>query len=416
MLRLVYYEIRKNYLRSYVLAAILLFLVLNACMIYRGYVSGDGLMGYFMPHTRDTKVEWDFYHRMHRQLDGPLTVDKARYVSDEYERLSSLTADGTYNEQGQTDTYTGHIWNDYVMITKYFYEPMKYAASYEKEIEQVVVKAKNNVSFYQNYSNSYEQAKNKYIQDHYSGRKIPVFYDGKPWEMLFNYRFSDLLILLLMLLGLVPIYAHEKETKMDDLMMSSRRGKGNMGLAKVLSAFIYIACLLLMFSGVNVVTFAALYRLSGAGMPVYAIEAYQYTPVSLSVGGFYILLILLKMTGLAVAGLGLCLLSALFQRVIYPYLLGVLLFISGLYASGYLASIESGYMIWALVSPFSLLKGHELLIDLLGMNIGDTFVLRLTVCVILQLIISIVLYGVIRLFSTSSRFSRSTGFAVKEGG
>lgn len=415
MLRLVYYEIRKNYLRGYVLVAIFLFVVLNACIIYRGYLNGDGLMGYFMPHSSETRVEWDFYHRMHKQLDGPLTADKARFVNDEHERLGSLTADRTYSREQQDDTYTGHVWNDYVMITKYFYEPMKYAANYEKEINQTVEKANENVVFYNKYNNSYEQAKNKYIQDHYAGRKIAVFYDGKPWELLFKYRFSDLLVLLLLLLGLVPIYSNEKETRMDDLILSSRKGKGSMSLAKLLSIFIYIAFLLLVFSSLNLLTFGVLYRLSGAGMPIYSIEAYQYTPLQISVLSFYMLLILIKMAGFVVIGLWLGLLSAWFQRALYPYMLGVLLMVGGIYASGYLTSVETGKTVLALLSPFTLLKGNELLMELTGVNIGNTFMLRLTVCLAMQLILSLLLYLAIRLFSTSSKLSRRTMFPVKEG-
>ncbi|GAA0392352.1 hypothetical protein GCM10008933_24020 [Paenibacillus motobuensis] len=372
-------------------------------------------MGYFMPHSSETKVEWDFYHRMHKKLDGPLTADKARFVNDEHERLGSLTADRTYSREQQDDTYTGHVWNDYVMITKYFYEPMKYAASYENQMNEVVEKAKDNIEFYSRYNNSFEQAKNKYIQDQYSGRKITVFYDGKPWELLFKYRFSDLLMMLLLLLGLVPIYANEKETRMDDLILSSRKGKGNMSLAKVISVLVYIVFLLLVFSSLNLLTFRTLYGLSGPGMPVYAIEAYQYTPFSLSIGSFYMLLCLVKMAGFVAIGLWLCLLSAWFQRALYPYMLGALLMVGGIYASGYLASVETGKTLWALLSPFTLLKGNELLMEMLGMNIGNMFVLRLTACLVMQFILSITLYFMIRWFSTSKKLSRRTMFPVKEG-
>lgn len=415
MLRLVYYEIRKNYLRRYILAAIVLFIILNTCIIYREYLMGDGLMGYFMPHSSETKVDWEFYHRMHKQLDGPLTMEKAKFINEEYERLSSLTMDRTFTNKQFENTYTGNIYSDYRMIAKYFYHPMKYAANYENDLLQVVEQAKENQVFYRTYNNQFEFAKNKYIENHYSGRKITVFYDGKPWELLFNYRFSDLLILLLLLLGLVPIYTNEKETRMDDLILSSRKGKGNMGTAKMLSIFVYIAFLLVIFSGLNLLTFGILYRLSGVDMPVYAIEAYQYTPITLSVGSFYILLQLIKMVGFLAIGMWLCLLSTWFQRALYPYMLGLLLMVGGLFASGYLASIETGKIIGALFSPFTLLKGNELLMKLLGVNIGNTFVLRLTICLIVQLILSVMLYYMIRLFSTREKLSRKTIFPVKEG-
>lgn len=415
MLRLIFYEIRKNYLRRYILVSIVLFVILNTCMIYRGYLIGDGIMGYFMPHSNETKKDWEFYHRMHKQLDGPLTTEKAKFVNEEYNRLSSLTADGTYKNKQFDNTYTGGIFNDYVMISKYFYDPMKYAANYENHIGEVVERAKENVDFYSKYKNKLELAKSKYIVNHYSGRKITVFYDGKPWELLFNYRFSDLLILFLLLLGLVPIYVNEKETQMEDLILSSRKGKRNMGMAKMLSIVVYITFLLLIFSTLNLVTFSVLYRLSGFEMPVYAIEAYQYTPISLSVGSFYILLQVIKLVGFVAIGIWLCFLSTLFQRTLFPYMLSFLLIIGGIFTSGYFASIETGKTILSLLSPFTLLKGNELLMKLLGMNIGNTFVLRLTICLSIQLILLVLLYFMIRLISTRGKLSRKSLFPVKEG-
>lgn len=416
MLRLIFYEIRKNYLRRYILVSIVLFVILNTCMIYREYLIGDGIFdSYFMPHSNDTKKDWEFYHHMHKQLDGPLTTEKAKFVYEEYERLSSLTADGTYKNKQFDNTYTGRIFNDYVMITKYFYNPMKYAANYENHIREAVERAKENVDFYSKYKNKLELAKSKYIVNHYSGRKITVFYDGKPWELLFNYRFSDLLILFLLLLGLVPIYVNEKETQMEDLILSSRKGKTNMGMAKMLSIVVYIAFLLLIFSTLNLATFRVLYRLSGFEMPVYAIEAYQYTPISISVGSFYILLQVIKLVGFVAIGSWLCFLSTLFQRTLFPYMLSFLLMVGGIFTSGYYASIETGKTILSLLSPFTLLKGHELLMKLLGMNIGNTFVLKLTICLSIQLILSVLLYFMIRLFSTRGKISRKSLFLVKEG-
>jgi len=51
-------------------------------------------------------------------------------------------------------------------------------------------------------------------------------------------------------------------------------------------------------------------------MPIYAVEAYQYTPLNCSVGMFYVLQTLLKVVGLFVFATWICLLSALFQRVV----------------------------------------------------------------------------------------------------
>lgn len=189
-----------------------------------------------------------------------------------------------------------------------------------------------------------------------------------------------------------------------------------MALAKVLSMIFFAAFLLLVFSATNFLAFKFLYGLSGEGMPLYGVEAYHYTPLDLSVLGFYALLVLFKLGGLVVIGLWLALLSVLFKRVLYPYLLGVMLNVGGLFASGYLASVETGTTRWALGSPFTLLKGNELFSGLLGLNIGNAFFLRAWVCLVVQLIIAMGLYLLIRRFSTLRSLMKSKPLLMKAGG
>ncbi|MWC29501.1 hypothetical protein [Paenibacillus sp. MMS18-CY102] len=407
MLKLIYFELRKHVLRRQVIAAIALLLCLNIAVIYKDYLSGDGLMGYFMPHSKETKVEWAFYRDMHAKLDGPITAEKARFVTDENNRLNALVADKTFSREHQPGTYTGYIWNDYAMFFKYFYEPMKYAAKYEVNMSQTVQKAKENVSFYSDYHNAYEVSRNEYIVDHYEGRKISLFYDGKPWGLMFGYHFSDLLIMLLLLLVLVPLYVHEKETNMNELILTCKRGRSNMGMAKVAAMALFTGFLVVAFACVNVAAFGSLYRLGGYDMPLYALDSYQNTPLSISVLSFYGLLVLYKFGGAVVIGLWLSLLSTLFQRVIYPYMLSVLLIAAGLYASGFLASVELGKTIVALASPFTLLKADSLHMELLGMKVGNRFILRSIAGLAVQGLIGTVLCFAIRRYGSSRRVKRS---------
>lgn len=397
MLRLVFYEIRKNYLRRYIVAAFILFVLLDIMMIYKDYQTGisDPSL-YFMARNHQTQGMWTFYDRMHEKLDGPLTTDKVNFIVDENKRLGSLTADGTFSREYQADTYTGYLWADFVMINKYFYQPMKYAAFYGSNTAELVKKAEDNIAFFTTYQNSFEKKRNQYIRDHYSAREITVFYDGKLWEGLLKYDFSDLLIILLVLLGVVPIFTREKETKMGSLIMASKQRKLNMIWAKTLSVFIYVLFLAIIFFMINMAEFKILYHLSGASMPLYAIEAYQFTPLNCSVGEFYLLALLFKIAGLFIFGLWLSLLSALFPKVIHPYMVGAVLIVVGVYVSGYLAAAELSKTMMALFSPFTLLKGNELFMNLLGFNVAGLFFLRSTVCLLLQAASAAILLLVIR--------------------
>jgi len=56
MIRIVYFEIRKNYLRSYVVIALLSFLLINILIIYKDYLYGpNDLYGYFCRILRNIR-------------------------------------------------------------------------------------------------------------------------------------------------------------------------------------------------------------------------------------------------------------------------------------------------------------------------------------------------------------------------
>ena len=382
-------------------------------MIYNKYISGDGM--YLMERTPQNSRFLQAYEDLHKKLDGSLTVDKARFIVDERNRLRDIINDDTYSKEYQQDTYTGYFYADYGMITQHFYQPMEYVAMYETNIKQVVKKAKDNIGFYEKSKNDYERDRNEYIVNHYSGRKINVFYDGKPWESLLEYDFSDLLILFLIILGVVPIFISEKQNGMEELILSSKNGKSDMILAKVVSVILYIAFVVIVFSSMDFIVFKLLYGLSGGDMPVYALESYKYTPLNHSVSLFYIMISLLKVVGGIVFGFWLCIFSTLFQRVVYPYMLGVLMAVGGIYISGYLASVETVRIVLALMSPFTLLKGNELFIELSGLNISNSFFLRGYVCLFVQLIVLGALYCLIYLLKCKGNVRRKKRFFLGGG-
>lgn len=393
MIRLFYFEIRKNFLTKYIFLAFSLFLIINGLLIYKNYIFGDGKStGYFMPHSADTRKQWEFYRSMHKKLDGDLTIEKANFIIDENNRLQSIVSDGTYSKEYQSSTYTGYFWGDYVMVNKYFYLPMKYISTYSMEAAKIVEKAKDNIAFYERYENKYEKAKNEFIADCYSRRKINIFYDGKPWELLFDYEISDLLILLLMLLGLVPMFVNEKETSMGNLILASRNGKINMAIIKVASALSFVFFLVLVFSCENFLAFKYLYGLNGYGMPLYAIEKYQYSPLTCSVLTFYFMSQLIKTIGLFAFGMFISLLSSLLNRVIYIYLLSSFFMVGSIYTSGYTASVELKKTLLSLFSPFTLLKSNELYSRLVDINFLNNFVLLPNLCIYIQIIIISILF------------------------
>ncbi len=104
----------------------------------------------------------------------------------------------------------------------------------------------------------------------------------------------------------------------------------------------------------------ALCGFEGWGSPLYAIESYQYTPFSGSILLFYGLICGLKAIGFSVTALLLILLSACFQKSLYPCLMGLGLGVVLNYC--WLGALP----VWwkqalSCISPFTLTSGSKLL-------------------------------------------------------
>ena len=409
MLQLIYFEIRKNYLRRFVIAAFLTFLLINVLYIYYNYINGDyGASAHFLARNGDNRSNLDFYAQMHNKLDGALTKEKANFVVDENNRLESKIKNGAFSRDYQPDSYTGYLWGDYVYFQTYFFRPVKYMALYATNSRILVEKAINNIAFYEKYNNSFEVSKNEFIVKHYSNRNITSFYETRQWGKLFDYDLSDFQIFLLMILGLAPLFVNEKETNMHALITSNTYGRISLSYIKAVSSLIYISFLVLVFSCINLFAFGLLYGFNGLDLPVYAIEQYQYTPFNGSVLSFYMMLVLFKLLGAASFGLMILFASSLSKRVIFPFIMSMLMFFGGMFLSGYMQSAVFSQVLWAIISPFTLLRGNRLFIQLYGMDTGGRFSTIATLCVFVQGLLSVILFMLIR-----KRFVQNTRIKSK---
>lgn len=385
-MRLVYYEIRKNFFRKYLILIFFTFLLLNILTIYGNY-----RLGAVTEISTDTAGMKAGYQNLHNKLDGKITVNKVKFVIEEESRLNALTADNTYSRSYQPDTYTGYLFGDYYLIRKYFYQPMQYAALYTSNMEEILKKAEDNTGFYEKYGNNPQKMKNRFILNHYGGRKITDFYNMRPWESLLDYDFSDFLILFLVILGLVPLYVNEKESRMEYLIRTSKGGRFDMSAAKLLASALYILFLVTTFSMENYSGYRTFCGLFGGALPLYALETYQNTPFNCSTLSFYLLFICFKLLGVLVFAFLVCCFSRVSYRVIYPYMAGVLTLAAGVYISGYATSVESGKSMLALFSPLTLLKSQELLKELHGFTMGTIFGLDIFLALALQAVLLILL-------------------------
>lgn len=391
-----YFEFKKSFFNHSVLIGLIFLLVINIALIYMNYMNEDDtVFSYFTSDLDENQKSWDNYKTLYEKLAGLITAEKAKFVIKENDRLKAIIQDDAYSKEYQSDTYTGYYLRDFAVFNQFIYIPYRYASLYSVNSQAIVEEAKENVQFYKKYLNPYAVKRNEFICNNYVDRKIEAFYDMKPWEKLFSYRFSDLFILLIMLLGLLAIYINEKQTHMDKLLMTARNGRIAMLQIKILAVFLFIALLTIAFSICNLIVFNLLYGLKGHSLPLYAIEAYKDTPLNCSVLWFYILSAILKLLGFFAFGMQIIVLSSLFQHAVFPYALCCIALAGELHISGYLASVEPIKIFLSLLSPFTLVKGNLLYMKLLDLNSGDIYILRASACIIVQIIGIILMFFLI---------------------
>ena len=386
-----YLEARKGILRRYTLIALALFLCLNTVKIIADYRAGE-----IRPVAANTSGMQTGYNTIYERIKGPITEETVRFLTSEYQRLDDLTADGTYSREPQEGTYSGYIFGDYYLLHSYFYPHMEYSVKYSSDMEEILAQAKENVTFYQESGNVAGAAENAYILNHYSGRTIPAFYLYDGWEALLSYDFSDLLILLLLILAVAPTFTRERENGMTLILSSCKRGRWPLLFSKCGAGVMFAWILTILFALSNLLVFGLLCGFEGWSSPLYAIESYQYTPFSGSILLFYGLMSGMKAIGFSVTALLLIFLSACFQKSLYPCLMGLGLGVALNYCAGWALSPVWWKQVLACISPFTLTSGSKLLESLSGVSIGGIYLLRLFVVLIVQAVIACLLVIAIR--------------------
>lgn len=272
-MKIVYYEMRKSWLKPSVL---LVLIALSALNIYRlnevfsifGRFSGDDM----------TEIKLAYY-QMYGELSGAVSADEIQFLKENDDRLSKLALSREYSTEYDPDCYTGYEFGDFALFHFYLVPEVEYYITYPNLSNTIVTKAYENIDFYAKRGNSYQTKYNTLIYNLYSGRSIPEYHLTEWAEHYFSYDFSSLLALIMLIAGLSPCFSQEKESGMSALITSS----GKVGItvrAKLTSAFIYSLLLDIYFVLLDLAAVGIMYGVDGLDMPVYSAEYFAYCPYS----------------------------------------------------------------------------------------------------------------------------------------
>ena len=378
-MRLLRYEFWKLFCKKAVFICLALFLVINIYKIST------------LPERENVTPYAEYYSGYNAVYDivkGEMTEEKILFVVENYQELSALNEQNAFSNNPNENRFTRYDFGDYIVFMQFF-NGMDYAYNYGTNMSGYINLAKENVDFFLERGNEYEASVNQKIIDIYGGRGIGAYYDTYGFSEFFEYDFSSLLIILLLLLSLASSFTMESESGMDMLIKISKKGRQHTVMAKIGAFVLFIFLITVLFTAVDFIAFDIKFGLDGFFNPIYSIERYFTFTLNLSMLGYVILSMLLKFVAFTVIGLFIMFCSSLFGSVIYSFGVGTFAVFGLILADGTTKMGTSKFL--TLLNPLSLIANRYMLDAYSVVNIFGYPVLKIYIALFAMLIFAAVL-------------------------
>ncbi|MFE6078840.1 ABC transporter permease subunit [Paenibacillus sp. NPDC057886] len=252
MIRLTQFEFAKIMTRKSVylaLAGLLVLLVLYACLGHSGPLNGTS---YYKPY------------------EGAITEEKVQAARDQMQKKG-------YSEENKQNQYG------------VFYEISMFSPESTK-----------NFTRYDDSGNVMERTVT-----------VSEIHYNKPWGYLLEYidQFGVLFMMIMILLGLAPVFAEEYALGTAALLRSSKRGRSQIVSAKWMASMLYVVLCVILFTSVNLLIYWLRFgNLAGADTPIQSVGMYfqgfyyEFSPYRLSAVQYYGVQLVTHLAGSLVFG------------------------------------------------------------------------------------------------------------------
>lgn len=292
--KLFLFEMRKSFLR---LSLLFLLIGLAAVNLYkvREYVRIEGDSGNQIAMGKEDvlrTMKSHFYGEINQEM-----IDEIIAYSD---KMSTIVKSGDYDTENPSDEfYTGYAFGDDRVIGDIQRE-VRDAYLYPNYISGTMDRADNAIEFFTG-RNEYEVRKYEYLKTLYGERKINVYGDFEAAVLYFDYQFSSLVIMVLMIFVFSSSFSNEMMTGTDKIIKSGGRA-GDVFWAKHFTMYAFAAVMTVFFSVMDLLYFGRFYGLQYLEQPLYTISEYRYTPYDITIFGAFAMSCLFKFIALVFVG------------------------------------------------------------------------------------------------------------------
>lgn len=323
------YEFKKLFERKSLPVIFLLLCALNIFNIARSnYI--------YNPDTEAGKMEIGRY-QLYLNYKGEITQDKIAEIQYGARISEQMVQSGNYDKQYNPDKYySGYAYGEAMLRIEMNIE-LDRLLEYSLQTDEISEKAAGLSDEYG--MSDYYLKQNREIADVYQNRNLNSITNSEGLSKLFEYNFSDILIIILLIIGISHIFTVDKENETDVYLKSSRNGGCISGIAKLIAAAGFTIIICAVFFIIDLATFLIMLRIDGLEQPLYILSDFSSTPLSVSLWQYIILYFAAKLIGMLCIAFSVALIAVFAKKAIPTFGLsvlyvGALMFLKALLTNG----------------------------------------------------------------------------------
>ncbi len=384
-MKIVYYEMRKSWLKASTFIVLVILTVLN-------FIQADGTCGTYYSKTYGKRGE--AYFTLYNTVCGEITEEKIAPFRERANWLNNEVSDMVFSSEYRPDLYyTGYIFGDFNLYNVDIAPEISYAATYPNISDKLAASAAECFHFYKSVGNDHEAEKYAMAYEMYQDRQIPEYRATYWTNLFFDHEFSSLLCVIMLILGSANSFTNERESGMLQIICSSGKSKSTT-LAKIASAAVYCLFLSVYFTAADLATANIILGVDGLDMPLYSAKMFQNTPFSFSFAETILLWTAAKFFALFVVALTIIFISKISPNTIVSFVLSlgialVLIFLTAVSKS--------------ILNPFNIIVPTALAEDFSVVNIFGQPVLTLWAAIIFAAVECAVLCAINTFIGQKSR-------------
>lgn len=176
--------------------------------------------------------------------------------------------------------------------------------------------------------NTYDYKNKKLASKMYSNLSTPKFSYIDGWDSKFNSSNALIYIIaIVILLGVSTSYSNEYKSKVHTIILSSKKGRNECVIAKILASIIYAIVVVCICQLVSSIFSIKVYGTSGFNAPMQCLFDYICSPYNFTVGKFWIISFLTSIIGAVIFALIILFISNITKSSLMTFFIGGCIFI-----------------------------------------------------------------------------------------